>query len=189
MEWCSGSEVKIGKTILELVEGDITDLRVDSIVNAANGALKLGGGVAGAIRRRGGPQIQKECDRIIAEKGRIPTGEAVITTGGNLEASYVIHAVGPIHGEGDEDQKLRKATANSLKLADEHGLKSIAFPAISTGYFGLPKRRCAEAMLSTAVSYMEKRTNLRKVILCLYDQGTFGIFKETLERISAQSHK
>ena len=174
---------------MELVRGDITDLQVDSIVNAANGALKLGGGVAGAIRRKGGPQIQKECDQIIAEKGRIPTGEAVITTAGNLKASHVIHAVGPIYGEGDEDQKLREATINSLKLADKHGLKTIALPAISTGYFGLPKRRCAQVMLSTAISYMKKRTNLRKIILCLYDQGTFNIFKEMLERISAQSYK
>lgn len=113
---------------MELVRGDITDLQVDSIVNAANGALKLGGGVAGAIRRKGGPQIQKECDQIIAEKGRIPTGEAVITTAGNLKASHVIHAVGPIYGEGDEDQKLREATINSLKLADKHGLKTISPP-------------------------------------------------------------
>lgn len=178
-------EVKIGKTILELVEGDITDLHVDSIVNAANGALKLGGGVAGAIRRKGGPQIQTECDMITAERGRIPTGEAVITTAGSLKASYVIHAIGPIHGEGDEDQKLRKATTSSLKLADEHGLKSIAFPAISTGYFGLPKKRCAEVMLPALVSYLEKGTALRKVVLCLYDRETLNIFKETLEEMSA----
>ena len=178
-------EVKIGKTILELVKGDITDLEVDSIVNAANGALKLGGGVAGAIRRKGGSQIQKECDRIIAEEGRILAGEVVITTAGNLKASCIIHAVGPMHGEGDEDKKLRTATVNSLKLADEHGLESIAFPAISTGYFGLPKRRCAEVMLPAAVSYLEKGTNLRKVIVCLYDPETFTIFKKTLEQISA----
>ena len=178
-------EVKIGKTILKLVKGDITDLEVDSIVNAANGALKLGGGVAGAIRGKGGSQIQKECDRIIAEEGRILTGEAVITTAGNLRASCIIHAVGPMHGEGDEDQKLRTATVNSLKLADKHSLESIAFPAISTGYFGLPKRRCAEVMLPAAVSYLEKGTNLTKIIVCLYDQETFSIFKKTLEQISA----
>ncbi len=182
-------QVKIGKTVLELVKGDITGLDVDSIVNAANGGLKLGGGVAGAIRRKGGPQIQKECDLIIAEKGRIPTGEAVITTAGNLKASYVIHAVGPIYGEGSEDQKLRKATINSLNLADEHSLKSIALPAISTGYFGLPKKRCAEVMLPAAISYIQKGTNLRRIILCLYDQETFSIFNETLEQISVQSLK
>ena len=180
-------KVKIGEAILELVRGDITDLQVDSIVNAANGALKLGGGVAGAIRRKGGPRIQKECIQIIAEKGRIHTGGAVITAAGHLKASYVIHAVGPIYGEGDEDKKLRKATINSLKLADVHCFKSIAFPAISTGYFGLPKKRCAEVMLPAVVSYMREGANLRKVILCLYDQETFNIFKETLEKVSAQS--
>lgn len=174
---------------MELVRGDITELQVDSIVNAANGALKLGGGVAGAIRRKGGPKIQKECDQIITEKGRIPTGEAVITTAGNLKASHVIHAVGPIYHEGDEDQKLREATINSLRLADEHGLRTIALPAISTGYFGLPKRKCARVMMSTAISYMRKGTNLKKIIFCLYDEETLSIFREALERISAQTHK
>lgn len=184
---CSSLQVQIDETVLELIEGDITDLPVDSVVNAANGALKLGGGVAGAIRRKGGPQIQEECDQIIAEKGRIPTGGAVITTAGALKAGHVIHAVGPIYGEGNEDQKLRKATMNSLKLADENGLRSIAFPAISTGHFGLPRRRCAEVMLTAISSYLETHTDLRRVILCLYDQQTFSIFKETLERVYAQS--
>lgn len=176
-------EVRVGKAILELVKGDITDLPVDSIVNAANGNLKLGSGVAGAIRRKGGPKIQEECDEIIAQKGRIPTGEAVLTTGGNLKAKYVIHAVGPVYGEGDEDKKLRNATMNSLKLADQHGLRSIAFPAISTGRFGLPKERCAENMLPAAISHIKKDTNLERVIFCLYDQETFDIFREALEQI------
>lgn len=173
---------EIGRTVLELVKGDITELTVDSIVNAANGSLKLGGGVAGAIRRKGGPEIQRECDRIIAERGRIPTGEAVITTGGNLKARYVIHAVGPVYGEGDEDRKLEKATLNSLKLADEHGLKSIAFPAISTGYFGLPKERCAQIMIPAAISYVKGGTSLERIIFCLYNQETYDIFKSTLEK-------
>ncbi len=173
-------EVKIGQTVLELRKGDITDLSVGCIVNAANGALKLGGGVAGAIRTKGGPTIQKECDEIITEKGRIPTGEAVITTGGNLKAKYVIHAVGPIHGEGEEDTKLRNATVNSLKLAVQRGLRSIAFPAISTGHFGLPKKRCAEIMLPAAVSFVKEGTNLKRVIFCTYDQEAFSIFEQTL---------
>ena len=142
--------VKIGKTSLELVQGDITDMDCDAIVNAADTDLVLGGGVAGAIRRKGGPAIQEECSKI----GRIKVGETVITTGGNLKAKYVIHAVGPRFGEGDEDRKLASATLNSLKLADRHGLRSIAFPAISTGVFGFPVDRCASVMLSTAISHL-----------------------------------
>ena len=131
-------DVQIGDRTLELVEGDITEMETDAIVNAANDRLVLGGGVAGAIRRKGGPQIQAECDRI----GGTFVGGAVLTTGGRLKARYVIHAVGPRMGEGNEDEKLRNATLNSLKLADEHGLKSLAFPAISAGIFGFPIQRC-----------------------------------------------
>jgi O-acetyl-ADP-ribose deacetylase (regulator of RNase III) len=181
-------EVRIGEAILHLVKGDITDLSVDAIVNAANRELKLGGGVAGAIRRKGGPHIQEECDIIIAERGHIPTGGAVITSGGNLKAKHVIHAVGPISGEGDEDKKLRNATLNSLKLADQYGLKSIAFPAVSTGYFGLPRKKCAEVMLPAAISYINTGTNLEQIIFCLYDEETFSVFKETLGRVSKINH-
>jgi len=177
-------KVKIQNTFLELVKGDITDLSVDCIVNAANSSLKLGGGVAGAIRRKGGPQIQSECDQIISRRGRVPTGEATITTGGNLKARYVIHVVGPIYGEGDEEEKLRKATISSLKFAEQYNLKSIAFPAISTGYFGLPKNLCAETMLSAAVSHIKGGTNLERIIFCLYDEETFNIFEEAMKRIS-----
>jgi len=181
----TGLKVNVGGTVLELVKGDITDLPVDCIVNAANSQLKLGGGVAGAIRRKGGPRIQQECDEITSKCGEVRPGEAVITSGGDLKAGYVIHAVGPVFGEGDEDAKLRDATINSLKLADEYKLRSIAFPAISTGYFGLPKKRCAEIMLSAAISYIKGSTRIEKVVFCLYDQETFDIFKETLHRISS----
>lgn len=175
-------ETRIGRTVLELAKGDITELHVDCIVNAANSELELGVGVAGAMRRKGGPQVQEECDKIIAERGRIPTGEAAITKGGKLKAKYVIHAVGPIYGEGGEDRKLRNATVNSLRLADQQGLRSIAFPAVSTGYFGLPKQRCAEVMIPAAISYLKKGSNLERVIFCLYDQETLDTFKETLRR-------
>jgi len=176
-------EVKVKETSIELVQGDITDLSVDAIVNAANSRLKLGGGVAGAIRRKGGPKIQEECDRI----GYCPVGGAVITSGGNLKARYVIHAVGPRYGEGNEDEKLRNATLNSLRLADEHNLKSIAFPAISTGVFGFPKDRCAHIMLSTTISYINKGTNIKRIIFALYDSKTFKIFEETLNRFIRKS--
>ena len=173
-------KVKINSTILELTQGDITDQTTDAIVNAANAALQMGGGVAGAIRRRGGPKIQEECNRI----GGTHVGGAVITTGGNLAAKYVIHAVGPRHGEEHEDAKLKDATLNSLILADKNHLKSIAFPAISTGIFGFPKDRCATIMLSTTIAYLEGPTKLEKVIYCLYDQQTFEIFKRTLQSLT-----
>ena len=172
--------MRVGDSVVELVKGDITELDVDAIVNAANSALKMGGGVAGAILRKGGYSIQEECDRI----GYCPVGGAVITGAGRLKARYVIHAVGPRMGEGDEDNKLRNATLNSLKLADQHKLESIAFPAISTGIFGFPKDRCAKIMLATTIEYLEQnkgKTSLKRVIFCLYDDETYNIFKETLE--------
>jgi len=172
-------EVKINKTVIQLVEGDITDLATDAIVNAANTSLKLGGGVAGAIARKGGPKIQEECDKI----GGTSVGEAIITTGGDLKAKHVIHAVGPVHGMEHEDAKLKDATLNSLKLADKHNLKSLALPAISTGVFRFPKDRCAIIMLSTAIAYSEGPTKLERVVFCLYDQQTFKIFKDTLESL------
>jgi len=171
---------KINKAVLELTQGDITDQTTDAIVNAANSALQMGGGVAGAIRRKGGPKIQEECNRI----GGTHVGGAVITTGGNLAAKYVIHAVGPIHGEEDEDAKLKDATLNSLILADQKNWKNIAFPAISTGIFGFPKDRCATIMLSTTIAYLEGPTKLEKVVYCLYDQKTFEIFKRTLQSLT-----
>ncbi len=172
-------KIKINNTILELTLGDITVQTTDAIVNAANSALQLGGGVAGAIRRRGGPTIQKECNQI----GGTHVGGAVITTGGNLLAKYVIHAVGPIHGDNHEDEKLKDATLNSLKLADKKRLKSIAFPAISTGIFGFPKNRCATIMLSTTLAYLEGPTGLDKVVYCLYDRKSLEIFEDALESL------
>jgi O-acetyl-ADP-ribose deacetylase (regulator of RNase III) len=139
--------------------------------------LILGGGVAGAIRRKGGPQIQDECDKI----GGTPVGTAVITTGGNLNARHVIHAVGPQMGEGDEDRKLRDATLNSLKVADQHRLKSVAFPAISTGIFGYPLDRCAQIMLATTMDYVRGKTGLEKVVFCLWGEEAYQRFEKTLK--------
>ncbi|RLF18471.1 MAG: O-acetyl-ADP-ribose deacetylase [Thermoprotei archaeon] len=175
--------VDINGRRLKLAKGDITDLEVDAIVNAANERLKLGGGVAGAIRRRGGPSIQEECDRI----GYCPVGGAVVTGAGRLKAKYVIHAVGPRYGEGDEDNKLRSATLNSLKRADERGVKSIAFPAISTGIFGFPKDRCADIMLNTIINYLKGETGVEEVVVCLYDDETYRIFEEKLKAIVGSS--
>jgi O-acetyl-ADP-ribose deacetylase (regulator of RNase III) len=169
---------KINNRVIELVKGDITEMETDAIVNAANAQLILGGGVAGAIRKKGGPKIQEECNKI----GGTYVGGAVITTGGNLQARHVIHAVGPRMGEGDEDNKLRNATINSLKVADENNLKSIAFPAISTGIFGYPLDRCAEIMLSETINYLKGETGLEKVEFCLFDQKAFDVFENVLEQ-------
>ena len=172
-------KTKINSTFLELIQGDITDQTTDAIVNAANAALQLGGGVAGAIRRRGGSSIQEECNEI----GGIYVGGAVITNGGNLPAKYVIHAVGPITGVDHEDEKHKDATLNSLKLADKNRLKSISFPAISTGIFGFPKERCALIMLSTTIAYLDGPTGLEKVVFCLYDNETLSIFENTFRSL------
>ena len=172
-------QIQINDKTLELAEGDITELDTDSIVNAANSSLILGAGVAGAIRAKGGPAIQQKCDEI----GGCPVGGAVITTGGNLKTRYVIHAVGPRKGEGNEEEKLRNATLNSLKVADENGLKSVGFPAISTGVFGFPIDRCAEIMLSTTIDYLQGATGLERVVFCLYGQEAFGVFEGVLKKI------
>lgn len=176
-------QVQINNKILELVEGDITEQTTDAIVNAANSALILGTGVAGAIRKKGGLAIQEACNKI----GGCLVGGAVITTGGNLKARHVIHAVGPRMGEGDEDEKLKNAVLNSLNVADDNRLKSIAFPAISTGVFGFPMDRCAEIMLSTAIHYLKGNTGLEKVVFCLFGQEAFQVFEETLTRLNPQS--
>jgi O-acetyl-ADP-ribose deacetylase (regulator of RNase III) len=171
----------INNSILELVQGDITELATDAIVNAANAQLILGGGVAGgAIKRKGGPAIQARCNKI----GPISVGQAAITTAGNLKAKHVIHAVGPRMGEGDEDQKLKNATLNALRLADENNLGSIAFCAISTGIFGFPIERCAPIMLGTTIDYLKGQTRLEKVVYCLFDKGSYDIFASQLQKES-----
>jgi len=172
-------EIIIKNSIVKLVQGDITELNTDVIVNAANAQLILGGGVAGAIRRKGGATIQGECNKIGGTM-YICVGDAVITTGGDLKARYVIHAVGPRMGEGSEDEKLRNAVTNCLKLMDEHRLKSIAFPAISTGIFGYPIARCAKIMISTAKKYLTGETQIRKVVFCLYSEPDYEVFNKEL---------
>lgn len=170
--------IHINSRVLEIIDSDITTMRTDAIVNPANDKLVLGGGVAGAIRDKGGPQIQQECDKI----GGTIVGGAVITTAGDLKAKYVIHAVGPQMGEGDEGEKLKNATLNSLKLADQNNLTSISFPAISTGIFGFPIERCAQIMLDTTIEYLRGQTGLTKVVFCLFGWDKYRIFKKQLEQ-------
>jgi O-acetyl-ADP-ribose deacetylase (regulator of RNase III) len=171
-------KVRVKNCEIQLIQSDITEQETDAIVNAANKDLVLGSGVAGAIRRKGGPQIQIECDLI----GGTFVGGAVITTGGRLKAKHVIHAVGPRLGEGNEDNKLRNATLNSLKLADEKGLRSIAFPAISTGVFGFPIDRCAQSMIAATLSYLQGPTELKKVVFCLFDKEGISAFSKELKK-------
>lgn len=166
------------ETQLEIVEGDITEIEVEAIVNAANEDLQLGGGVAGAIRERGGPSVQEECDRI----GHTPVGTAVMTGAGNLPARQVIHAVGPRMGEGDEDRKLSAAVRSALALADRYGLRSIALPAISTGTFGFPMDRAARITLTEVHRYLQGGTKIKKVVLALFDGDTYQTFKRELRR-------
>lgn len=170
--------IQMNGTQLELVEGDITELETEAIVNPANAQLKLGTGVAGVIRKKGGPSIQKECDRI----GGTPVGTAVITGAGLLPHRHVIHAVGPKMGEGDEDRKLAAAVRSSLALADRHSLQSIALPAISTGNFGYPVPRCARVTLTEIHRYLQGGTKLERVMVCLFDDDTFNTFRAELRR-------
>lgn len=176
------TELDVNGRTLRLIQGDLTELAVDAIVNAANAQLVLGGGVAGAIRTKGGPSIQLECNRI----GGTVVGGAEVTGGGNLKARYVIHAVGPRMGEGNEDAKLRSATFNSLERATEMGMASIAFPAISTGIFGFPKDRCADIMLGTVIEYLEAgRTSLKEVVFCLWAKEDLALFESKLDGLAA----
>jgi O-acetyl-ADP-ribose deacetylase (regulator of RNase III) len=170
--------VTMDRTQLELVQGDITDMEVDAIVNAANEQLQLGAGVAGAIRQKGGASIQEECNRI----GSTPVGTAVMTGAGNLKARQVIHAVGPRMGEGDEDRKLASAVRAALALSDRRGLKSIAIPALSTGVFGFPKERAARIMLTEIHRYLQGGTKLERVVVVLWDDEAFEIWKRELRR-------
>ena len=167
-----------GKKI-KIVEGNIVLLDVEAVVNAANKNLKLGGGVAGAIRTYGGPAIQEECDRL----SPIKVGQAVITGGGNLKARYIIHAVGPVQGEGNEDAKLAAATLSSLEIARDKMIRVIAFPAISTGIFGFPLQRCSEIMLRTAMDFLKKNDYPREIVFCLYGREAFALFETTLEKL------
>jgi O-acetyl-ADP-ribose deacetylase (regulator of RNase III) len=171
------------QTDIELVEGDITALNVDAIVNAANSRLAHGGGVAGVISRKGGPAIQEESDIWVKTRGPVPAGEAAITSAGDLPARYVIHAVGPRQGEGKEADKLKNATLNSLKMADSRMFESIAFPAISTGIFGYPMDKCAKAMLSAVKSYVKDGTQLKRIVFCLFGEEALSVFQKRFVKI------
>ncbi len=163
-----------------LRQGDLTEAPVDAIVNAANNDLQLGGGVAGAIRVKGGPEIQKECDQIAP----IPLGEAAITGGGRLKAQYVIHAASMRLGGRTTEHNLRASTRNSLARARERGLKTIAFPAIGTGIAGFPMDRCAVVMLEEIRAHLEALTSLERVEIVLFDRDALAAFERSLAAMS-----
>ena len=167
------------KQQIKIIQGDLTEQDADAIVNAANNDLQLGGGVAGAIRRKGGPDIQAECDRI----GTIPLGEAAITGGGRLKARYVIHAASMRLGEETTEENLRLSTRSSLLRAKEKGLRSVALPAIGTGIAGFPMRRCAEVMLEEAAAHLRGKTTVTDVRFVLYDRAAYETFLEVFEAI------
>jgi len=171
---------------IEIVRGDITEMTNEAIVNAANESLRHGGGVAGAISRKGGCAIQKESTEWVKKHGKVQTGSAAITSAGNLSSKYVIHTVGPVMGSGDEDTKLRSATISALNIAIDHQIKSIAFPAISTGLYGFPIDRCARIMLSTVRDFLIENDNLNRITFCLFDQKALDVFTQTWEDIQIQ---
>ncbi len=174
-------EHKIGNKTLRLVQGDITERDVDAIVNAANSHLQHGGGVAGAIVKKGGNIIQEESDRI----GFTPVGTAVITGAGRLPSKFVIHAVGPRMGEGDEDNKLKSAVNSTLVLANERNLRSVSLPAISSGVFGFPKDRCARILVGESASFLKKHSDVSLDVIefCIYDDLTLGHFRKEFGKL------
>jgi O-acetyl-ADP-ribose deacetylase (regulator of RNase III) len=180
-------EFHVGKGVVQLIKGDITDVEADAIVNAANSSLMGGGGVDGAIHRKGGPKILQECKQIRNTEWPegLPTGQAVITSGGNLKAKYVIHTVGPIwtggfHGESD---LLKQAYKNSLKLAVTNELKTIAFPSISTGAYGYPLKEASVIAIETVKDFLEKENKPEKVIFTLFSDRDFEIYSKTAKLI------
>jgi O-acetyl-ADP-ribose deacetylase len=174
-------EVKVGASTLELVEGDITRQDTDAVVNAANAALRPGGGVDGAIHRAGGPAIVAECRNL---KG-CPTGEARITTGGNLKARYVIHTVGPVYQDGGrgEPEFLASCYRESLKLASAQGIKSLAFPSISTGVYGYPMQDAARIALKTVTGYLAQHPEIERVRLVLFGQAAYDVYAQALKEL------
>jgi O-acetyl-ADP-ribose deacetylase (regulator of RNase III) len=173
--------MSIGEKIV-LMQGDLTEMDVDAIVNAANNDLQLGGGVAGAIRRKGGEAIQRECDAI----GSIPIGGAAITSGGKLRARFVIHAASMQLGGETTARALRTSTAHSLRIAAERELRSIAFPAVGTGIAGFPLSECAQIMLREVVEHLKGSTSLERVYFVLFDARALAAFEKARTEMAAR---
>jgi len=167
---------------INFLKGDITDMAVDAIANAANTDLVLGAGVAGAICRKGGSRIQEDCDAV----GPIRLGEAAVTTGANLRANYVIHAASMRLGGQTTADSLRLATRNTLLRAEEKTIKSLAFPAIGTGVAGFPMEECARIMLTEVLQHLKSRSTLEKIYFVLYDDAALQVFEDTYRQLTAR---
>jgi O-acetyl-ADP-ribose deacetylase (regulator of RNase III) len=169
---------------IELIRGDITKQQVDAIVNAANSSLMGGGGVDGAIHRAGGPSILEECRKIVDKQGGCATGEAVITTGGNLPAKYVIHTVGPVWNGGKKGEAIKLANCyrNSLQLAVDYNLTSIAFPNISTGIYGYPKKDAAEIATAITIDFLKANSSIEKILFVCFDEESYLLYESLLAK-------
>ncbi|MFC2066888.1 O-acetyl-ADP-ribose deacetylase [Chloroflexota bacterium] len=179
------TQATINQAALSIIKGDITQQATDAIVNAANSGLMGGGGVDGAIHRTGGPAILAECKQIVAKHGRLPTGKAVITTGGNLKARYVIHTVGPVWHGGSKGEAglLESAYHESLKLAAGNQLSSVSFPSISTGVYGYPVEDASRVALKAVTSFLWKITSIKEIVFVLFDSRTFAAYSSALSEI------
>lgn len=188
----SATEVSINRAKLSIIQGDITRQATDAIVNAANSGLMGGGGVDGAIHRAGGPAILEECKQVVSRQGRLPTGKAVITTGGNLKAKFVIHTVGPVWhgGSKGEPELLASAYRESLKVATENNLSSISFPSISTGAYGYPVAEAAKVAMNTVVSFLKEGvTSIKEIVFVLFDSTTFQAYLSALGEIAREAEQ
>jgi len=184
------TEIRINQTKLSIIQEDITRQATEAIVNAANPSLMGGGGVDGAIHRAGGPAILEECRQIVSRQGHLPTGKAVITTGGNLKARFVIHTVGPVWHGGNkgEPERLASAYQESLKVAAENNLSSISFPSISTGAYGYPASEAAKVAIRTVASFLKEWvTSIKEVVFVLFDSATFENYSSVLGQIARES--
>jgi len=178
----------VNQAEFSLLQGDITLQATDAIVNAANSGLMGGGGVDGAIHHAGGPAILEECKQIVARQGRLPTGQAVITTAGNMKAKHVIHTVGPVWHGGDRGEPglLASAYRESLKLAAANNLSSVSFPSISTGVYGYPVDLAAVIALREVISFLSQTTPIKEVVFVLYDSRTFAAYAAALRDIMGE---
>jgi len=179
---------RAGQATLSIIQGDLAKQETDAIVNAANSSLMGGSGVDGAIHRAGGPAIIEECREIVAKQGRLPTGEAVITTAGNMKAKYVIHTVGPVwHGGSHQEANLlASAYRESLKLAVERNLRTVAFPSISTGAYGYPIDLASRIALREVKTFLEKPSSVREVIFVLYGEANYAEYEKTLKEMMGE---
>lgn len=179
-------KVSINRSVIEIVQGDITQQETEAIGNAANSRLAGGGGVDGAIHRAGGPEIMAELKAKYPQG--CPTGSAVITGGGKLKAKYVIHAVGPIYSGSPKDaQLLSNAYRKSLELCSEHRISSISFPSISTGAYGYPVKEASRIALQTVMDYLKEHPEVKLVRFVLFDSKTFEVYKESLKELAGHS--